>query len=129
MTSSQSRRILVVDDDPSVRKMLIRSLRLSGFIPTEASDGQIGVQLALETMPSAILLDLMLPGESGLEILERLRHAGVAVPVIILSGNDEHNTREAVARSSANAYLVKPVSIAELTNQLCALIDSRLPTA
>jgi CheY-like chemotaxis protein len=125
----QLHRVLIIDDDPSVRRMLVRSLRLSGFETTEAPDGQIGVERALEVQPSAILLDLMLPGESGLEVLERLRNRGISAPVVILSGNDEHDTRDAVKRSSANAYLVKPVSIAELTEHLTSLIGAAPPQA
>jgi DNA-binding response OmpR family regulator len=119
--ATSSNHILIVDDDPSLRRMLARSLRLSGFTSLEASDGNAALQVAQDAHPAAVLLDLMMPGESGLAVLERLRDIGLRVPVLILSGNDEPETREAIARSSANAYFVKPVSVAKLIEQLRAL--------
>jgi DNA-binding response OmpR family regulator len=116
-------RILVVDDDPSVRRVLTRSLRLEGFSPLEASDGEHAVTMALEHRPAAVLLDLMLPGLSGLNVLEQLRGAGFKAPVLILSGNDERHTREAIATSSADGYLVKPVALNVLFDELRARLQ------
>jgi DNA-binding response OmpR family regulator len=127
MTDQALNRVLIVDDDPNLRRLLVRSLRLFGFAPAEASDGRAAVGLALELRPAAIVLDLMLPGESGLAVLERLRSEGVNAPVMILSGNDESATRDAVADSSADAYFVKPISMIELTERLRALIDAERP--
>jgi DNA-binding response OmpR family regulator len=118
----QNPQILVVDDDPSIRRVLTRSLRLEGFSPLEASDGECAVTMALEH-------DLMLPGLSGLNVLERLRHEGFHAPVLILSGNDEGQTREAIAASSADGYLVKPVALTVLFDALRDRLRQTQPPA
>jgi DNA-binding response OmpR family regulator len=125
----QNPQILVVDDDPSIRRVLTRSLRLEGFSPLEASDGECAVTMALEHRPAAVLLDLMLPGLSGLNVLERLRHEGFHAPVLILSGNDEGQTREAIAASSADGYLVKPVALTVLFDALRDRLRQTQPPA
>ena len=116
------RRILVVDDDPSVLSLMRRMLRYEGYEVFACPDGRQCVELALLHRPHAIVLDLKMPGVDGLEVLERLRAAGVWVPVLILSAADEPELRARVAESSADDFMLKPMSTDEFVYRLGRLM-------
>ncbi len=114
------RTILIVEDEPGIVDFVCRGLRAEGFAVEVALDGIEGSRLALNGMFDAIVLDLMLPGLGGLEILAALRRAKPALPVIVLSARGEIEDRVLGLDAGAVDYLVKPFSLAELLARLRA---------
>ena len=114
-------RILVVEDEPDLRRLLEQALREEGYAVDAAEDGPTGLYKAIEWDYDAIVLDLMLPGLSGWEILHRLR-AEKKVPVLILTARDGVPDRVRGLDTGADDYLIKPFALAELHARLRALI-------
>ena len=81
-------RILAIDDDPSVTSLLKRGLAYEGYAVDSAASGEAGLSLAREHAPDLVVLDIMMPGMSGLEVLQRLRAADARLPVIMLTAKD-----------------------------------------
>ena len=115
-------RVLVVDDEPGVRRALERGLRAEGMAVVTAADGPAGLRAALTGSFDAVLLDIMLPGLSGYRVLERLRGAGVGTPVLLLSAKDGEVDQADGLDLGADGYLVKPFSFVVLVAQLKALL-------
>jgi DNA-binding response OmpR family regulator len=113
-------RVLVIEDEPGIADFLRRGLTAEGFAVESSLDGTEGERLALGGSFDAIVLDLMLPGRSGLEILASVRRASPTVPVIVLSARGEIEDRVAGLETGAVDYLVKPFSLAELVARLRA---------
>jgi DNA-binding response OmpR family regulator len=107
-------RILVVEDEPGIVDFVRRGLDAQGFVVQTAMDGEEGQRLALHESFDVIVLDLMLPGRSGLEILASLRQANQLVPVIVLTARGGVEDRVGGLEAGAVDYLVKPFSLAEL---------------
>jgi DNA-binding response OmpR family regulator len=112
--------VLVVEDEPGIVDFVQRGLEAAGFLVEAALDGIEGERLALKDSFDAIVLDLMLPGRSGLEILASVRRARPSVPVIVLTARGEIEDRVAGLDSGAVDYLVKPFSLAELVARVRA---------
>jgi DNA-binding response OmpR family regulator len=115
-----SARVLVVEDEPGIVDFVSRGLEAAGFEVQTALDGIEGERLALKDSFDAIVLDLMLPGRSGLEILASVRRARPSVPVIVLTARGEIEDRVAGLDAGAVDYLVKPFSLAELVARVRA---------
>ncbi len=115
-------RVLVVDDEPGVRRALERGLRAEGMQVVTATDGPSGLRAALTGSFDAVLLDIMLPGLSGYRVLERLRAAGVATPVLLVSAKDGEIDQADGLDLGADGYLVKPFSFVVLVAQLRAVL-------
>ncbi len=115
-------RVLVVEDEPGIRDFLARGLANAGFITTTASDGIAGEQLALAETFDAIVLDLMLPGRSGLEVLASVRAAKPNVPVLVLTARGRVADRVGALEAGAIDYLVKPFALPELVARLRAQV-------
>jgi DNA-binding response OmpR family regulator len=113
-------RVLLVEDEPGIVDFVSRGLEAEGFSVEAALDGVEGERLALSGGFDAIVLDLMLPGRSGLEILASMRHASPGVPVIVLTARGEISDRVIGLDAGAVDYLVKPFSLAELVARLRA---------
>jgi DNA-binding response OmpR family regulator len=107
-------RILVVEDEPDIADFVRRSLEAAGYAVTCAADGDSGAREALHGDHALILLDLMLPGRSGLELLDELRAHDTETPVIVLTARADVDDRVAGLDRGANDYMVKPFSIDEL---------------
>ncbi len=108
-------RILVVEDEPPIAMALEDGLGLEGYAVTVASNGTDGLAHALaEPRPDVILLDLRMPGMSGLDVLKRLRAEGVRTPVMILTARGAEADRVAGLECGADDYVVKPFSMAEV---------------
>jgi DNA-binding response OmpR family regulator len=107
-------RVLVVEDEPGIVDFVRRGLQSEGFVVMSATDGIEGERLALSESFDAIVLDLMLPGRGGLDILAALRRAKPNIPVIVLTARGEVEDRVAGLDAGAVDYLVKPFSLAEL---------------
>jgi len=107
-------RVLLVEDEPGIVDFVCRGFEADGFEVQAALDGIEGERLALEEGFDAIVLDLMLPGRDGLEVLASVRRAKPEVPVIVLTARGEIEDRVAGLDAGAVDYLVKPFSLAEL---------------
>jgi CheY-like chemotaxis protein len=101
-------RILVVDDDPSVLSVLKRGLAYEGFAVDTASDGVEGLRVAGERSPDLVILDIMMPGLDGLEVLRRLRVADAQLPIVMLTAKDAPADQVAGLERGADDYVVKP---------------------
>lgn len=114
-------RILLVEDAVSLRKPVVKALKASGFAVDETGDGEEGYWLAGEHEYDVILLDIMLPGMDGHEILRKLRSDGDETPVLFLTAKDTIEDRVAGLRLGADDYLVKSFAIEELIARVEAL--------
>jgi DNA-binding response OmpR family regulator len=124
-------RILAVDDDPAILRSLRRGLRLEGFDVDTAGSGGQALEAIGEDEPDAVVLDVSMPGLSGIEVCSRLRLSGVDVPVLMLSAMDEVADRVAGLAAGADDYVVKPFALDELVLRLRALLrrTGRVPGA
>src|SRR5439155_20158818 len=107
-------RVLLIEDEPGIVDFVRRGLEAEGFDVEAALDGLEGERLALSGSFDAIVLDMMLPGRSGLEILDSMSRSNPTVPVIVLTARGEIEDRVSGLESGAADYLVKPFSVAEL---------------
>ncbi|ODS52316.1 MAG: DNA-binding response regulator [Acidobacteria bacterium SCN 69-37] len=115
-------RLLVVEDEPDLRRSLVRSLADAQFAVDESADGEDALFRALEVDYDAIVLDLMLPIRSGESVLEAIRRAGRTTPVLLLTARDTIADRVRGLNHGADDYLTKPFVIDELVARLRALI-------
>ena len=118
-------RVLVVDDEASIRDSLERALRLEGFEVETADGGEAALAAVSRRPPAVVVLDVTMPGLDGVRVLRRLRADGVDVPVCILSARDDVEDRVAGLQAGADDYLVKPFALEELTARLHALLRRR----
>lgn len=114
-------RILVVDDDAPTRTMLRRLLSTEGYSVDEAADGPSALERLGAAPPDLLLLDIMMPGQDGLEVLEGLRRTS-DVPVILLTAKSDEADRVLGFRFGADDYVVKPFSTAELSARIAAVL-------
>ncbi len=116
--------ILVVDDEPTIADVVSRYLERAGYSARVAADGPGALRCAGEQRPDLVVLDLMLPGMDGLEVMRRLREYGEGprVSVILLTAKGEHADRIAGLRLGADDYVVKPFSPAELVARVDAVL-------
>jgi two-component system, OmpR family, response regulator len=115
-------RVLVVEDDPAIGAFVVRGLREAGYTVDHAKDGHEGFDLARHERYDAIVLDLMLPGRDGLSVIEGLRTAGVATPVLILTARRSVDDRVKGLQTGGDDYLTKPFALPELLARVQALI-------
>jgi two-component system, OmpR family, response regulator MprA len=115
-------RILVVDDDRSLRDALRRALGLADYEVETAGNGQQALGVAASGAPDALVLDLGLPDMDGLEVCRRLRASGNRVPVLVLTARDAVSDRIDGLDAGADDYLVKPFDLGELKARLRALL-------
>jgi two-component system, OmpR family, response regulator MtrA len=113
-------RILVAEDDPDIRLLLVMKLRSAGHEVTEVADGDAAVDAAHTSAPDLLLLDLMMPGRTGIEVCETLREedAFADVPMILLTARAQEQDVERGLAAGATAYLSKPFSPRELIDTL-----------
>ena len=114
-------RIMLVDDEPLITDSLSYSLRLEGFDVKSVGDGSIALQEILAFQPDLVVLDIMLPGMSGLEICRRLRSQS-AIPVIMLTARGEEIDRVLGLEVGADDYLPKPFSFRELLARIRSIL-------
>ncbi len=114
--------ILLVEDNRALREGVALNLRMHGYAVVGAPDGESGMRLAFDERPDLIVLDLMLPGCGGLDILRELRKRGETVPVLILSARDTTPDKVAGLNLGADDYLAKPFDLAELLARVKVLL-------
>lgn len=119
--SDHSARILVVDDDASTRTLLRRLLSLEGYTIDEAPDGPGAMKHLAETPADLLLVDVMMPGQDGLELLTEIRRTS-DVPVILLTAKSDEGDRVVGLRTGADDYVVKPFFTAELVARIEAVL-------
>jgi two-component system, OmpR family, response regulator MprA len=115
-------RVLVADDDGSLRRMLARTLEAEGFEVALAVDGGDALAQAERVAPDVIVLDVAMPGVDGLAACRRLRAKGLGTPILMLTARDAVSDRVAGLEAGADDYLVKPFAVAELVARLGALL-------
>jgi DNA-binding response OmpR family regulator len=115
-------RVLVVEDDRTMAEVLIAYLGRAGYQVDWSADGAEAVQVWQRIVPDVVILDIMLPGLSGLEVLRRRRHAGDHAAVIMLSARGEEEDRLVGLETGADDYVVKPFSPRELVLRVEALL-------
>jgi DNA-binding response OmpR family regulator len=113
--------VLLVDDEPMVREVVARYLRLDGFRVHEAADGVAALDWLIAHRPDLVLLDIMLPGADGLTILRRLRERD-DIPVILLTARAEEVDRVVGLELGADDYVVKPFSARELVARVRSVL-------
>lgn len=116
------KRILVIDDDPSITSLLGRGLSYEGFSVSTAASGEEGLSLARETPPDLVILDLMLPGIDGHEVLHRLHSVDPQLPVLMLTARDTPDDQIKAFGFGAEDYVIKPFRF----EVLLARIQARL---
>ena len=119
---NERRSVLIIDDDDGIREMLQSALSFSGFDVTSAADGARALALLATQQPDAIVLDVMMPGVDGFEVVQLLRHRGNTVPVLFLSARDAVQDRVEGLRLGGDDYLTKPFSIIEVVARLESLL-------
>jgi two-component system, OmpR family, response regulator len=119
-TPDMPARILVIEDEPGIVDFLQRGLSAQGFEVSAAMDGPSGLERAMSENIDLVVLDMMLPGASGLEVLDRLHTAKPALPVIALTALGEVDDRVAGLDAGAADYLTKPFSLSELAARIRA---------
>jgi FixJ family two-component response regulator len=117
--------VAIVDDEEPIRKALRRLLRASGIDTQSYASGQEFLDAAPTQRPDCLVLDLHMPGMSGLQLLNTMRSARQNVPTVIITAHDEPETREQCLAAGACAYLRKPLEDRLLLNAISAAIRSR----
>ncbi|NJK44332.1 MAG: response regulator transcription factor [Pleurocapsa sp. SU_196_0] len=122
------KRILTIDDDPSVRNVLHRGLSYEGFAVEVAENGEVGLAKARERLPDLVVLDRMMPGLDGMEVLRRLRAVDASLPIIMLTGMDAPADQVDGLEGGANDYVVKPFSFDVLLARINAALRHQTTT-
>ncbi len=117
--------ILVIEDDRSLREALAMNFQLRRYRVLTAGDGEAGVRLAFDERPDLIVLDLMLPGFDGFEILGQLREKEIDVPVLILSARGQVSDKVNGFRLGADDYVTKPFQLPELIARVEGMLRRR----
>src|SRR6202023_4366207 len=121
--------ILVIDDDESLRDTIGLMLEQEGYRPLLAADGKTGYDWAISAKPDLILVDLRLPGMSGIEISKQLRAAKVNTPIIVLSAVGQEVDKVLLLEIGADDYVVKPFGARELVARVRAVLRRTSPDA
>ena len=115
-------RILTIEDDAAIRRGIVDALRLAGYEVLEAADGDRGMEMATLVEYDLLLLDLVLPGTGGFDILRKLRAVRPTQPVIVLTARGEEADRVEGLGLGADDYVVKPFSVKELLARIEAVL-------
>src|SRR3977135_3600050 len=115
-------RILVVEDEEKVLRFVTLGLKAERFAVDEARNGQTGFEMALQTSYDLLIVDLMLPGLRGTELISRLRRHNTHVPIIVLTARDAVDDKVLNFEAGADDYLTKPFAFAELLFRIKALL-------
>ncbi|HEY7105099.1 MAG TPA: response regulator transcription factor [Acidimicrobiia bacterium] len=122
MGEEGAHRVLVAEDDRSVRESLVRALRLEGYDVTAVNDGEQALAAMDASLYDLLLLDVMMPNVDGLTVCRRLRARNVTMPVLMLTARHEVSDRVTGLDAGADDYLVKPFALDELSARMRALL-------
>jgi len=130
MAAESNGTVLVVDDEPTIVEIVARYIERAGYETYQAADGPEALRLAELHRPDLVVLDVMLPGLDGIEVMRRLQERpGKRVAVILLTARGEENDRLVGLRHGADDYVVKPFSPAELVARVEAVMRRVSPPA
>ena len=129
MSSADAGRVLVVEDDDAVRTAVDRGLGVHGFDVSSVPDAESALAAVARRRPDLMIVDVGLPGISGIELCTRLRGLDVDTPILILSARDQVGDRVAGLQAGADDYLVKPFSLDELAARVHALLRRSRPSS
>jgi two-component system alkaline phosphatase synthesis response regulator PhoP len=115
-------KILIIEDEPGMVTTLRDRLRKNGYVVSAARDGETGLEMAMDDPADLILLDLMLPGQSGLAVCEKLRKAGSSTPILMLTARRQTKDKVAGLKAGGDDYLTKPFQMSELLARVEALL-------
>jgi two-component system OmpR family response regulator len=115
-------RLLVVDDEPNIVELLSASLRYAGFEVDTASSGPEAVRIARSVNPDLLVLDVMMPGMDGFDVVQRLRAEGVRVPVLFLTARDSTEDKISGLTLGGDDYVTKPFSLEEVIARIRAIL-------
>src|SRR5580704_12853951 len=115
-------RILIIEDEPGLVTTLRDRLRKQGYVVSAARDGETGLEMSTRAPVDLILLDLMLPGQSGLAVCEKLRKAGSTTPILMLTARRQTRDKVAGLKAGGDDYLTKPFQMSELLARVEALL-------
>src|SRR6266849_2031556 len=115
-------RVVVIEDEPAIRRGVVDALRASGYEVAEAADGAQGTEEALRRSVDLVLLDLLLPKRDGLDVLAEIRKVRPTLPVIILTARGTEEDRVRGLKLGADDYVVKPFSARELLARVEAVL-------
>ena len=119
---SSEARLLVVDDEPSIRELLTASLRFAGFEVFPAADGAEALKLAEQHRPDLVVLDIMLPDLDGFTVTRKLRERGRDVPVVFLTARDDTSDKVTGLTVGGDDYVTKPFSLEELVARIRSIL-------
>ena len=119
---SSAARLLVVDDEPSLQDIVATSMRFLGYQVAVAGTGREAVRIATDSHPDLIILDVMLPDFDGLEVMKRVRAAGVESGVVFLSARDTPADKIAGLTAGGDDYVTKPFGLEELAARVAAVL-------
>lgn len=119
---SMPHKVLVIEDEPTLARLLSYNLTQEGYETTVIDHGGEGLQTALQRSFDLVILDIMLPGLNGFEILNRLRQNGVRTPVIILTARNAEEEVVQGLKHGADDYITKPFGVAELLARVSAVL-------
>ena len=126
--TAKAATVLVVDDEPTIVEIVGRYMERAGFTAFTAADGYQALDAATENRPDLVVLDVMLPGIDGVEVMERLQErSGPPIAVILLTARGEESDRLVGLRHGADDYVVKPFSPAELVARVEAVLRRTAP--
>ena len=117
-----SKKILVVDDEQSIVTLLQYNLEQSGYSVITASDGEQGLEAAVDIRPDLVVLDLMLPKMDGLEVCKQLRQQKINIPILMLTAKDDEFDKVLGLELGADDYLTKPFSPREVVARIKAIL-------
>ena len=115
-------KVLIVDDEPSIRDLLTRHLRFEGFRTHAVGNGHDAVDAAEKGEPDIILLDVMLPDMSGFSVTKKIRSMGITAPVLFLTARDETEDKITGLTVGGDDYVTKPFSLAEIVARIQAIL-------
>lgn len=118
-------RVLIVEDDGALRLAMTKALRAAGYCVDTAKTGDEGLERALSEPPDVVLLDVMLPGQNGFEVLAALRERDPELPIVMISAKGEEEDKVRGLELGADEYVVKPVGVAELAARVGAALRRR----
>jgi DNA-binding response OmpR family regulator len=127
-TQAMPQEVLIVEDDEVIRDALAYNLARRGFGVQKATDGALALKLARKLRPDLILLDLMLPGESGVEVCRRIRHEDPEVVIVMLTAKDAEEDKVEGFEAGADDYVTKPFGMKELLARINANLKRSTPS-
>lgn len=125
VVAGEAKKVLVLDDEPSIIALLQRYLRTKGYFVQSASDGRVGVQMAAREQPDIVLLDIMLPGKDGLEVLSEIKTRNPDTVVIMISGVESEVVAKRALEMGAYSYITKPLDLDTVGRRLEEVAEAK----